>query len=463
MKKTLLLLLAAILLTSCTQNDKKQDNIFESINGKEYYLTSNPKITIGFENCNVYGNATVNRYFTSFTVSNDQIILGTNIGATLMAGNDEDMKNEENFFNDLSKANSISLDNNNNNNNLIIKTSENKELVFKQRGIVYTDLYGREFILENKYPEIGVTIAFDTNKVYGFSGVNSYFGGYTLTNGNTIIIGALGSTMMAGPEENMKAEQEFTKLLSEASNITLSVTNLEITTKSGEKLIFKDNSIYNSKLLGRTFLLRNFYKYPNVEITMSFYGKENQVNGFSGVNTYRTSYTTNINSGEIKFNPLAMTKMAGPEENMNAESDFSKYIENAKYMYLKEKELHIIANDATILRFIEDYFDVKEYAGKEFKLSNMFEGIEITLSITNNSFVGKSGVNNYNIPFEIKDGKIKMSKTGISTLMAGPEADMNAEDEYLKLLNKANYISYNNNTLCIKTSENEILLFNLIN
>ena len=56
-----------------------------------------------------------------------------------------------------------------------------------------------------------------------------------------------------------------------------------------------------------------------------------------------------------------------------------------------------------------------------------------------------------------------MSKTGISTLMAGPEADMKAEDEYLDLLNKAVYISYNDNTLCIKTSDDKILLFNMIN
>ena len=93
-------------------------------------------------------------------------------------------------------------------------------------------------------------------------------------------------------------------------------------------------------------------------------------------------------------------------------------------MYLKGKELHIIANDSTILKFIEDYFDVNEHAGKKFKLSNMFEGTEITLSITNNSFVGKSGVNNYSIPFEIKDNKLIISKKGISTLMAGPEEDM---------------------------------------
>ncbi|TVL59525.1 META domain-containing protein [Brachyspira hyodysenteriae] len=458
MKKTLLLLLSSLfLLLSCSQKNSKNTNIFEALNGNEYYLTSNPKITIGFENCNVYGNASINRYFTSFTISNNQIILGTNIGATLMAGNEEDMKNESEFLSDLGKANSVSLDND----KLTIKTTENKELTFTKRSLNYNDLYGREFILENKYPEIGITIAFDTNKIYGFSGVNRYFGGYTLTNDNIITIGALGSTMMAGPEENMKAEQEFSKLISEASNITLSITNLEITTKSGEKLIFKDDSISSNKLLGRTFLLRNFYEYPNVEITMSFYGKDNQVNGFSGVNTYKTSYT-NIN-GEIKFNGLAMTRMAGPEENMNAESDFSKYIENAKYMYLKGKELIIIDNNSKILRFVEDYFDVNEHAGKEFKLSNMFEGTEITLSITNNSFVGKSGVNNYNIPFEVKDGKITMSKTGISTLMAGPETDMKAEDEYLKLLNKANYISYNNNTLCIKTSDDDILLFNMVN
>ncbi|MBW5410918.1 META domain-containing protein, partial [Brachyspira hampsonii] len=229
MKKTLLLLLSFLLLLSCSEKNNKKTNIFEELNGNEYYLTSNPKITIGFENSNVYGNGSINRYFTSFSISNNQIILGTNIGATLMAGNEEDMKSEQEFLNDLSKANSVSLEND----KLTIKTSENKELSFTKRSLNYNDLYGREFILENKYPEIGITIAFDTNKVYGFSGVNRYFGAYTLTNGNIINIDSLGSTMMTGPEDNMKAEQEFTKLLSEASDIRLSITNLEITTKSG--------------------------------------------------------------------------------------------------------------------------------------------------------------------------------------------------------------------------------------
>ncbi|WP_300364974.1 META domain-containing protein [Brachyspira sp.] len=183
---------------------------------------------------------------------------------------------------------------------------------------------------------------------------------------------------------------------------------------------------------------------------------------FSGVNSYRTFYT-NIDGNKVKFNDLAMTKKVSTKENMNAEADFSKYIKNAEYMYLKGKELIIIANDSTILRFIENYFEPMEFEGKEFKLSNMFEGTEITLRIDKNSFTGKSDVNNYNIPVEIKDNKIIMSKQGISTMMAGLEEDMKAENEYLKLLNKADYISYDNNTLYIKTSDNDILLFNAAN
>ena len=148
---------------------------------------------------------------------------------------------------------------------------------------------------------------------------------------------------------------------------------------------------------------------------------------------------------------------------MEAEETFYSYIDNAKYMYSKGRELLIILNDSTILRFIENYFDPKVLNGKQFKLSNMFEGTEITLSIMSNSFTGKSGVNNYNIPFELDDDKVIISKNGISTLMAGPEEDMKAEDKYLSLLNNANHISYDDNILCIRTSDNEVLLFDLIN
>lgn len=91
----------------------------------------------------------------------------------------------------------------------------------------------------------------------------------------------------------------------------------------------------------------------------------------------------------------------------------------------------------------------------------MLEGTEITISIESGSFVGNSGVNIYNIPFELKNNEITIGQNGMSTLMAGPEEDMKAEDEYMKLLNSAKYISFDNYNLCIKTADNQILLFDL--
>ena len=76
--------------------------------------------------------------------------------------------------------------------------------------------------------------------------------------------------------------------------------------------------------------------------------------------------------------------------------------------------------------------------------------------------MGNSGVNIYNIPFELKNNEITIGEHGISTLMAGPEEDMKAEDEYMNLLNSAKYISFDNYNLCIKTADNQILLFDLV-
>ena len=217
------------------------------------------------------------------------------------------------------------------------------------------------------------------------------------------------------------------------------------------------SDLNESELIGKSFILYNIF--PDYNISISFYNSNNQVFGLAGVNTYRTSYTKN--NGEVKFSGIARTKMSGPRDIMDAENNFVKYLENTKYMFLEGNELKIITSDSTELRFRENIIDTNELNGKKFRLSNMFEGTEITLSIENSSFVGNSGVNLYNIPFRLNNNQITMGGNGMSTLMAGPEEDMKAEDEYLKLLNSAKYISFDNYNLCIKTADNQILLFDL--
>lgn len=223
----------------------------------------------------------------------------------------------------------------------------------------------------------------------------------------------------------------------------------------GENLTISD--LNESELIGKSFILYNIF--PDYNISISFYDANNQVFGLAGVNTYRTSYSKN--NDEVKFSGIARTRMSGPRDIMDAENNFVKYLENTKYMFLKDNDLIIITSDSTVLKFRENIIDTNELNGKKFRLSNMLEGTEITISIENGSFVGNSGVNLYNIPFELKNNEITIGEHGMSTLMAGPEQDMKAEDEYLKLLNSAKYISFDDYNLCIKTADNQILLFDL--
>lgn len=223
----------------------------------------------------------------------------------------------------------------------------------------------------------------------------------------------------------------------------------------GEDLTISD--LNESELIGKSFILYNIF--PDYNISISFYDANNQVFGLAGVNTYRTSYSKN--NDEVKFSGIARTRMSGPRDIMEAENNFVKYLENTKYMFLKDNDLIIITSDSTVLKFRENIIDTNELNGKKFRLSNMLEGTEITISIENGSFVGNSGVNLYNIPFELKNNEITIGEHGMSTLMAGPEQDMKAEDEYLKLLNSAKYISFDDYNLCIKTADNQILLFYL--
>lgn len=232
--------------------------------------------------------------------------------------------------------------------------------------------------------------------------------------------------------------------------------------KSREKLNLEEegltiSELNESELIGKSFTLYNMFADYNINI--SFYDANNQVFGFAGVNTYRTSYSKN--GDEVKFSGITRTKMSGPKDIMDAENNYVKYLENTKHMFLKDNNLIILTSDFTELKFRENIINTNELNGKKFRLSNMLEGTEITISIESGSFVGNSGVNIYNIPFELKNNEITIGQHGMSTLMAGPEEDMKAEDEYMKLLNSAKYISFDNYNLCIKTADNQILLFDL--
>ena len=86
-------------------------------------------------------------------------------------------------------------------------------------------LNGKNFVLAN---DNTITLSFDAkeNKYYG-KVLNNYFGSYTIEK-NNIKFGPTASTMMAGPEAEMKKEQTYFQDLSKVTTFSLKDKVLEL-------------------------------------------------------------------------------------------------------------------------------------------------------------------------------------------------------------------------------------------
>jgi len=84
-----------------------------------------------------------------------------------------------------------------------------------------------------------ITAAFADGKISGRSAVNTYGGPYTEGPGDAFAVGDLASTMMAGPEPDMRAEQAYLTLLAQAKSYMLKGGGLTLFDENGnESLIF---------------------------------------------------------------------------------------------------------------------------------------------------------------------------------------------------------------------------------
>lgn len=107
---------------------------------------------------------------------------------------------------------------------------------------------GKEYKLKNAPDNAEITIGFDSkeNRFFGVSAVNNYFGSYMLNN-DKLTLEPAGSTMMAGPEELMKAEQEYLQFLPTVISYKLNGKVLTIVGEAGKELIFEETGTVNEK------------------------------------------------------------------------------------------------------------------------------------------------------------------------------------------------------------------------
>ena len=98
---------------------------------------------------------------------------------------------------------------------------------------------GKEYVLSTSTDEVKITINFAEENFFGFSGVNNYFGKYTLS-GDNMELSHVGSTLMAGSREAMEQEFEYITALGKVEKYQVEKNTLILTTTTGQQLIFKE-------------------------------------------------------------------------------------------------------------------------------------------------------------------------------------------------------------------------------
>jgi heat shock protein HslJ len=81
----------------------------------------------------------------------------------------------------------------------------------------------------------------DQLRISGFSGVNHFSGNITVNWANQhLVVGALASTRMMGPEPEMQFEQTFLKKIGQVTSFKMvTIDQLTLMTSTGEKMTFQ--------------------------------------------------------------------------------------------------------------------------------------------------------------------------------------------------------------------------------
>ena len=213
--------------------------------GKNVVIPKEAKITINFLENEINGFSGINNYSGDYMVKNN-FTLSADVATTLMAGPENLMNIEQNFLDILQSFPKISY----NGYNASTLTLSNKKEVWtfkvltlnkklKNTSWKLLNMDGKDISKLISKNDNNITLSFNENGINGNSGINNYFGKYEIVN-NNIKVSPLGSTEMAGPENLMKIEREFLKLLENSKKIKLSnQKTLVLTTDKGKTLIFE--------------------------------------------------------------------------------------------------------------------------------------------------------------------------------------------------------------------------------
>ena len=463
MKRTGLVLIALILVgglvfaagcIAAPQNQSPEGNwILTGIGSGSTAEHPTGIISMEIAGTNVSGNAGVNLYHGTITVENGKVTFSP-MATTRMAGPENMMTQEQNFLAALQNVTGYTLAN-----GVLTLTDASGNVLLTFAAMPAETLDGTSWTLADNS---NVTLEFTNGAFSGKAPVNNYFGSWSVTGTNGITFGATGTTLMAGPEDQMNAETAFFAALGNVTGYKIADGKLVLTDKDGKTLL-----TFNKAATEPTGIVSgNWTLSTDKNVTLSF-GEDGAFNGQAPVNRYLGTAT--IDGDSLSFGTVSATKMAGPEDQMKAETAFFAALNSVTGYKAGEGMLELTDKDGkTVLTFVQpvetETASAKALPGAE-KTGLVNEWVladnsAVTLNLTaDGSFNGQAPVNLYFGSYTETENGITFGAVG-STMMAGPEDQMNAESEFFAALgNVAGYKVVDGRLFLTDAAGNTVLTF----
>ncbi len=201
--------------------------------------------------------------------------------------------------------------------------------------------------------DLPIDALFERGKVSGFSGVNTYTGGYELS-GSSLTIGELATTLMAGTPELMAIEQAYTKTLEKTSSFTAESDELTLFDSDGE-IILTYAKGKTPSLTGGPWEVLSYYNggdaivsvISGTELTSDF-SKDGKVTGSAGVNEYEAAYETEGKTISIDTPKLTTANVDGNPDITAQETNFLAALALAKTYRVSGDTLELLRDGGKI-------------------------------------------------------------------------------------------------------------------
>jgi heat shock protein HslJ len=207
------------------------------------------------------------------------------------------------------------------------------------------------------------TAKFSEGRVGGSGSVNIWGADYTTGPGNTIQIGQVTTTEMAGPEDLMAQEAAYYAALPKAATYQVSDTpggaSLALLDEAGAVLV-KFEAVPPAPLTGTVWYATSYNNGTGGDESVSsdsvisaIFGADGSLTGRATINQYSTRYTATPDGSMTIDAQIASTKMGGPEELMAQEAAYLAALPKTATYSIEGDELELRdASGAVVARFV---------------------------------------------------------------------------------------------------------------